>query len=253
MTRNSRSARLQRTAAALAVAGALLTVAAAPAGALEILYAADHAELTAEVSGADVNRIALEDDRIARVVQAPGGFRTEHDPVSGDLWLLPSDVGPDGGSGDRSDGLFIGTEKGFTYRLTLRVADRAPAQILIRNPAIKANNGEVDQADSRVGHLVDLVRAMAMREPLAGYRINAAHANPDPVPGDMTVLEIWQGRSFTGRLLSLRPELDADAVRARLSRLAALWMAPADADGGRLAVAVERAAGTETGDAGAVQ
>ncbi len=251
MRRNSRNDRRWRIAAALVATVALVTWVTGAARALEILHAADHAELTAEVSGADVNRIALEDDRIARVVQAPGGFRTEHDPVSGDLWLMPSDGGPDDGPDDRSDELFIGTEKGFTYRLTLTVADRTPAQILIRNPAVRANNSEADRADSRVGQLVDLVRAMAMREPLAGYRIGTQQLTPDPAPKDMTVLEVWQGRQFTGHLLFLNPETDANALRNRMSRLAALWMAPVDADGGRLAVAVVHAAGTD--DAGAVQ
>ena len=101
-----------------------------PALAMQILDAADHAELAAEISAANVNRIALSHDRIARVVRSPDGFAVEHDARSGDLYLRPltaEAAAPDPVT------LFIGTEKGFTYRLTLIPAARDSAQILIRN------------------------------------------------------------------------------------------------------------------------
>ena len=60
-----------------------------PAMAMQILDAADHAELAAEISATGVNRIALSRDRIAKVVRAPGGFAVEHDAASGDLYLRP--------------------------------------------------------------------------------------------------------------------------------------------------------------------
>ena len=108
-----------------------------PALALQILDAADHAELAAEISAANVNRIALAGDRIARVVRSPDGFAVEHDAVSGDLYLRPAGAqAPTPGAevaGYEPVTLFIGTEKGFTYRLTLTPAARDSAQILIRN------------------------------------------------------------------------------------------------------------------------
>ena len=102
----------------------------APAAAMQILDAADHAELSAQISATQVNRIALAGDRIAKVVRAPDGFAVEHDARSGDLYLRPLTAEP--AAPDRVT-LFIGTEKGFTYRLTLTPADRDSAQILIRN------------------------------------------------------------------------------------------------------------------------
>ena len=112
-----------RLAAAAVVAAHLMYMAAAgPASAMQILEAADHGELAAEVSATGVNRIALSHDRIRRVIRAPGGFVTEHDPETGELYLRPV-AGGQGAEPDLSDRapviLFIGTEKGFTYRLTL--------------------------------------------------------------------------------------------------------------------------------------
>ena len=83
-----------RLAAAAALAAHLIYMAAAgPASAMQIIEAADHAELAAEVSATGVNRIALSHDRIRRVIRAPGGFETEHDPETGDLWLRPTVAG----------------------------------------------------------------------------------------------------------------------------------------------------------------
>ena len=61
------------------------------------------------------NRIALSHDRIRRVIRAPGGFVTEHDPETGELWLRPV-ASEEPEATDRAPViLFLGTEKGFTY------------------------------------------------------------------------------------------------------------------------------------------
>ena len=72
---------------AIALAGMAALAAPVPALAMQILDAADHAELAAEISASGVNRIALAGDRIAKVVRAPDGFAVEHDAASGDLYL----------------------------------------------------------------------------------------------------------------------------------------------------------------------
>ena len=191
MTGKTRRTSGGRLAAAAAVAAHLIYMAAAgPASAMQILEAADHGELAAEISAAGVNRIALSHDRIRRVIRAPGGFVTEHDPETGELYLRPVAAGQ-GAEPDLSESapviLFIGTEKGFTYRLTLTPSDRDSAQILIRNGAAltRAEAGAAvpaTGADPRIGVRgrprvaapVGLIRAVARREPPAGYAIETA-------------------------------------------------------------------------------
>ena len=83
-------------ACGIAVLGLLLIIymgSGATAWALQILEASDHAELVAEISDSDVNRIALDGDRVSRVIQSPGGFTVEHDAVRGDLYLYPDAAG----------------------------------------------------------------------------------------------------------------------------------------------------------------
>ena len=199
----------------IAALGLLLIIyigSSAPARALQVLEASDHAELTAEISDTDVNRIALDGDRVSRVIQSPGGFTVEHDPVRGDLYLYPDAAparraadpfGAAEGSGARARAtLYLGTEQGFTYRLSLSAVPRGSAQILIRNAAVTASAAGRTRpaADERQDEAVSLILAVARREPVAGYVVV-------PVPEGVmsaersSLMELWRGLRFTARVL----------------------------------------------------
>ena len=231
--------------------------AASPAAAMQILSATDHAELTAEISATSVNRVALAGDRIARVIRAPGGFTIEHDAKRGDLYLRP--LSADGGGQPRYPGqspvfgttaapetvtLFLGTEKGFTYRLSLAVTARDSAQILIRNPdAAAPGNDAISGSDPRVGALTRLIRSVARREPLAGYTIEARAEQPASIAASIASIETWRGPRFTAEVVEVAAGAPGDA--AELASLfapgvAAAWLsAPGTGpSGARLAVVV---------------
>ena len=231
----------------------------APALAMQILDAADHAELAAEISATGVNRIALHGDRIAKVVRAPDGFAVEHDPRLGDLYLRPSAPAASGPVAHDPVTLFVGTEKGFTYRLTLTPADRESAQILIRNdealPNV-ANRTPTPGDGARIAALVRLVRAVARREPLPGYAIETGGGSS--IDG-LTLIETWRGPRFAALVLeAARPASrgadDAAGLAgtiegvAGIERVTALWLAAPGTgpSGGRLAVAVVEAPAGET-------
>ena len=236
-----------------------------PAAAMQILDAADHAEIAAEISVTGVNRIALMGDRIAKVVRAPDGFAVEHDAASGDLYLRPAarpaNVPASGVDAHAPVTLFIGTEKGFTYRLTLTPAERDSAQILIRNgdaarTAVSENPAAI--GGPRIAALVRLVRSVARREPLPGYEIHAAGGSP---AADFTLIETWRGPRFLALVLEADslPTAHTDGAAglagaigalpglgrtADGARLVALWLAAPGTgpSGGRLGVAVLDAA-----------
>ena len=236
-----------------------------PAMAMQILDAADHAELAAEISAKDVNRIALAGDRIAKVVRAPDGFAVEHDAASGDLYLRPAALALSGDAAGQAEApgsvaLFIGTEKGFTYRLTLTPTDRGSAQILIRNASVlpgaagvAGGVGPTAGTDTRVAELVRLVRAVVRREPLPGHEIVAG--DETEVSG-LTLVETWRGPRLAAFVFeAARPASDGGDAPANLAgtignvpgagRVAALWLAAPGTGpgGGRLVVAVTEAAG----------
>ena len=222
-----------------------IVLAAAPAPAMEVLTAADHAEIRADISAAGVSRIAVAGDRIARVIRMPGGFEAEHDPKSGDLYLRP----PDGSVRERPwrraapVELFISTEKGFTYRLTLSPTDGGPAQILIRNPDAEPGpeNGEARAGDSRIAALVSLIRAVARREALPGYAIEAGGGADNGRTGALEFMETWRGRRFTALVTEADGAEDAENLAARFEPgVAAAWLSELGTGpgGGRLAVVV---------------
>ena len=254
--------------AAAVVAHLIYMAAAGPASAMQILEAADHGELAAEISATGVNRIALSHDRIRRVIRAPGGFVTEHDPETGELYLRPvaAGQGVEPEAADRAPViLFIGTEKGFTYRLTLTPSDRDSAQILIRNGAAlaRAEAGAAvpaARADPRIGSpprtrsgvrgrprvaaLVGLIRAVARREPPAGYAIETGTGR---VIGGLPVIETWRGPRLTAHVVEGDGAVAdaADLAGTMGVRAAAAWLAAPGSgpSGGRLAVIVTDAAG----------
>ena len=237
-----------------------------PAAAMQILDAADHAELAAEISATNVNRIALHGDRIARVVRSPDGYAVEHDGASGDLYLRPSapaasaEAAPDRGEPGGQAGfdpvtLFVGTEKGFTYRLTLTPSARDSAQILIRNSTAVADAAvrAAPPGDSaHVAALVRLVRAVARRELLPGYEILASAGG---AAGRLTLIETWRGPRFAALVFEAAGPGSGDAdgaaglagtigALAGAGRVSALWLAAPGTgpSGGRLGVAVTEAA-----------
>ncbi len=247
--------RMRRRLGAL-VASLIMSMAyAAPASATQILVAADHAELTAEISAAGVSRVALMGDRIARVIRIPSGYQVDHDPGSGDLYLRPLRAGA--GMTNRTEPvvLFVGSEKGFTYRLALTPVERGPAQILIRNPEIAAmvEQQAASGADPRIASIVRLIRAVANRETLAGYALEAGGAD-SPNAAGMGVVEVWRGPRLSALVLELGAAApgDAAALAARLGPdIAAIWLPEPGAglEDGRLAVAV-RVADRSPGQAG---
>ena len=225
------------------------------AWALQILEASDHAELAAEISDTDVNRIALDGDRVSRVIQSPGGFTVEHDPVRGDLylyrdaaaWFAPEpDNWPAPAATLAPVTLYLGTEQGFTYRLSLSVASRNSAQILIRNAAIAA--GSVGKtrpvAGEHRGDAVSLILAVARRKPVEGYVIvPAPESMMSPERG--ALIELWRGPRFTARVLRTPAgsgEEDAQQFASRSGApVVAAWLsAPGRGPNGeRIAVLVE--------------
>ena len=262
-----------------AIAAGILAVAAiampTPATAMQVLDATDHAELAAEISATGISRVALAGDRIVRVVRAPDGYEVEHDAATGDIYLRPAETHPrTHPSGQPTDiaatygpedptvlepvTLFVGTERGFTYRLALTPVARASAQILVRNadadPA--EAHGRVPGGDPHVAALVRLVTAVARREPLPGHRILAGVGSPAP---GLRTIETWRGPRLTALVLEADalPAPSGDSAAAGLAgtlretlardRLAALWLAAPGTgpNGGRLAVAVVEHSGAE--------
>ncbi len=246
--------RAGQPAAVLLAACVALAALPEPAAAIQTLDASDHAELEAAVSATGVTRVALADDRIRRVIRSPGGYDIEHDAASGDLYLRPLETPEPVLEGQPGTAipitLFLGTERGFTYRLTLVPDARPSAQVLIRNAAAGADRAIQESAaatrDARVAELVRLVRAAARHEPLPGYVVEAPAPTPAKWPPP---IETWRGTRFTAHVLAAGADTDAGALAERFgTAVAAVWVAAPQAgitqDGIAVVVTEPRRAGT---------
>ncbi len=216
-------------ASVLLVACVAFGALAGPAAAIQTLEATDHAELEAAVSATGVSRVALADDRIRRVIRSPGGFDVEHDAVSGDLYLRPVEA-----LDPASDGmvgaplpitLFLGTERGFTYRLSLIPDVRPSAQVLIRNaaaaPEANLQASPAAMRDTRVAELARLVQAAARREGLHGYAVEA-----DPAGPGHRAIETWRGAQFTAHVMAADSAAAEGVLAERFGTgVAAVWIA----------------------------
>lgn len=219
-----------------------------PASAMQILEAADHAELEAVVSDRAVSRITLSGDRVARVIRGAAGFAVEHDKARGDLYLRPLEHET---QTRKSVTLFIGTARGFTYRLLLRTAARDSAQILIRNAAAIPRTEGPAAGETRVGALVALVRAVARREVPPGYVVETLHESRRRA--GLSLLETWRGGRFIARVYEADPDPgDGPETLAQgmAPGVAALWRAShaSGPTGGRLVVAVHETYTAEARD-----
>lgn len=209
---------------------------AEPAASTRILEASDHAELSAEVSAAGVVRVALVGDRIARVIRAPGGFAVEHDPAAGDLYLLPAAKpnAPQAPAAPHVSAapqvpvvLFVGSERGLTYRLTLTPMAGGPAQILIRNAHAESADPAPVAGNPRIAAIAGLVRAVANGTPPAGYAVEPGDNNL-AATADIVALEFWRGPRYEAGLVALGADapVDAAALAALLGPdVAAVWIA----------------------------
>lgn len=199
-----------------------------PAGhALQVLEAADHAELEAEISDTAVNRVALDGDRIARVMQAPGGLLVEHDPVRGDIYVraaapgraAAADSGSDEFPGSEPLTLYLGTERGLTYRLSLTALERDSAQILIRNAAAAAEMARGDgiaHVDAHASELAELIGAAARNAPPPGYLIVPGPADSGPADGRFSDGKPAARRASDGKPAARSPA-DGGAAARRAS------------------------------------
>lgn len=259
---------MRKTARALAAplfALLLPATAAIPqAAAPTVLDAADNAELRTEVAQNGPVRVALLGDRIGRVVQAPGGWTVEHDPDAGDIYLRrpaphPQPAQPAGPVGPA--GIFIGSERGFTYRLELLPVLGGASQVLIRNPAagIAKDPVSATAGESRVAEIAGLIRAVANRQPLPGYSVARVADQPGGMPGsppilangvgfpaDAALLEIWRGARFEAIAVALGPDgasIDAAGLAGRFGPgVLAAWIDDVGTPGARLAVVAREVA-----------
>lgn len=88
----------------------------------------DGQAIDALISSENLNRIYLKDDRIASIKALEGQFQSQHDAQTGELYLKPSLTYQ-----DKPINLFLTSEQGFSYSLTLKSGSKTPQTIMLDN------------------------------------------------------------------------------------------------------------------------
>ncbi|MFA6038266.1 MAG: type-F conjugative transfer system secretin TraK [Legionellales bacterium] len=88
----------------------------------------DGQAVDARISSENLNRIYLQDDRIESIKALDGQFQYQHDAKSGELYLKPNVAYK-----DKPINLYLTSENGFSYALTLRPGSDKPQTILLDN------------------------------------------------------------------------------------------------------------------------
>jgi len=151
-----------------------------PAWALQVLPVRDGETAFARIAADDLTRIALADGRIQSWHALKGRLAIEKNTLTGQIYVRPLDRG-----GPAS--LFLTSDSGATYALTLQPVDMPAESLILKDPARQAAKPSMaEQADSRQRLVKELALMMAA----------------DTLPGDMEVrergenLRLWQGSRF---------------------------------------------------------
>lgn len=172
------------------------------AHAAQIRLAESDGEIAGIVSMREVNRIAVQDDRIRAVAKTPNGWAVEHDDITGDVFLIPQQVK------EKSPvNLFITTEGGHTFQLLLSPRDIPSEQILIRTLKTDLPANPSVRIELRKDHLAELIRLMRTGSLHKDYQRMSGEGESLPFTlhknaNQINIEDVWQGKSLTGWYIS---------------------------------------------------
>jgi len=165
----------------------LLTV---HANALQTLAVQDGSEVSASISKTQLTRIKIIEDKISSLRMTQGVLEIIEDVEKGEVYIRPNLIG------DKSIGIFISSEKGHTYKLSLHPKEMGADQIFLNS---KSRPVVEKKANSKVS-----IRQL----------INSLTKEFNKI--DKTDLESAQIISIEEREYSLMQEITENNLRAKL-------------------------------------
>jgi len=154
-------------------------------------------EVSIRVSSDALNRLAVQDDRIMTVKGITGQFQLDKDNDTGQVFIKPIAT-------DKQEliHLFLLTEKGHTYPLSLTLQEGAAESILLM--PLETAPTEWKQSSNYETLLRTLVQAMHNQTPMEGFIVNKVKIQT-PVIKHATIkhLQSYTGRSLQGQILEV--------------------------------------------------
>ncbi|MFM8453418.1 MAG: type-F conjugative transfer system secretin TraK [Gammaproteobacteria bacterium] len=157
--------------------------------------------LNAVVSNNQINRVAVDGDRIANVKGLAGKFQLDHNADTGEIFLQPNpdEKGP--------INVFLTTENGNTYSLHLTRKNGEPENITII-PAelldVTTKEVEFEKSLPYEQAIVALIKAMHNADNLIGFDIKITNKSKPKLNG-LNVIEkaVYKGSKLKGRVLEV--------------------------------------------------
>lgn len=154
-------------------------------------------EITITVSSNTLNRLAVENDRIMTVKGITGQFQLDKDGESGQVFIQPIAT-------DKQEliHLFLLTEKGHTYPLSLALQEGSAESILLM--PVEQEVSQWEQSSSYETLLRTLINAMHNQTPLGGFIVNKVKTHTPVIKHAIIKhLQTYTGQQLQGHVLEV--------------------------------------------------
>lgn len=133
---------------------------------------------TANVAISTLNRIAVQGDRIASIKGKTGQFRIEKDLTLGQIFIEPTPTE------DKAPiHLYITTEQGYTYSLTLLCEDIPAENIILVSTSTENKLASWDKTASYESTIVNIIKSMHNQVDLEGFTSHEKSKNNYKITG----------------------------------------------------------------------
>ena len=158
----------------------------------------DGMEVSVTVSPQVLNRIAVENDRIMTVKGISGQFELDKDAGLGQVFLKPIELDE-----HQLIHLFVVTEKGYTYPLSLAVKEGGAQSILLT--PLDGKIAQWEQSSSYETLLKTFVCAIVNQKDLEAFSESSKNKTPLPKIKDLKVthLKSYRGHQLQGEVLEI--------------------------------------------------
>jgi type-F conjugative transfer system secretin TraK len=162
-------------------------------------------EVSANIAAEGLNRIAVEDDKIISVKGTTGQFVLDKDDALGQIYIKPTPEAK-----DKPIHLYISTESGSTYSLSLTSSEISPESIVLIPEKKVEQNWE--KSASYENSSKEIIKAMHTQS-FEGYTVDKAKIRLPKIRDiHVTHLQTYLGVKLFGEVLEVRNNLNEDTL-----------------------------------------
>lgn len=162
--------------------------------------------ITANISATSLNRITVQGDRISAIKGTAGQFHLEKDLSVGQIFIQPTS--PE----DKAPiHVYITTEKGNTYSLTLLSSDMPAESIILTGLNPQVGMAHWDKTASYESVIVNMIKALHNKEMLEGFAPSEVTKNTYKIKGlSVKSCDSYLGHKLQGLIYEIENASDEE-------------------------------------------